>query len=124
MTYNSTEYNRKWRSDNPEKDKITCLLRSAKARAIKADVPFALTRADIPPIPDYCPILGIKLKYQQGRFHDNAASLDRIKPKLGYVPGNVHWISYRANAIKRDATPDELMSVATYFTNLEATNNA
>ena len=40
-------------------------------------------------------------------------SLDKIKPHLGYVPGNVLVVSHRANMIKHDATPEELSLLAT-----------
>jgi hypothetical protein len=108
-----------WKHNHPGAYKISNTLRGAKKRAVKAGVPFTITRETLPPIPEYCPVLGIKLEINQKGFQDNSASLDRIKPELGYVPGNVIWISYRANSIKRDATPDEIMCVATYFTNLE-----
>jgi len=40
--------------------------------------------------------------------------LDRLNPKLGYVPGNVTVISYLANMIKYNATPKQLQKVATW----------
>lgn len=53
-----------------------------------------------------------------GHVSANSPSLDRIVPALGYAPGNIHWISYRANAIKSNATPDELHKVADYMEKL------
>lgn len=44
----------------------------------------------------------------------NAASLDRIDNSKGYVRGNVMVISLRANAIKNNATAEELTAVAAY----------
>ena len=40
------------------------------------------------------------------------STVDRIDSSLGYVKGNVWVVSYRANAIKRDATPEELRRIA------------
>ena len=44
-----------------------------------------------------------------------APSLDRLIPELGYVKGNIAVVSTRANIIKRDATPEELMKVAKFY---------
>lgn len=79
------------------------MLSAAKQRARKKQLPFMLTLADIPQIPETCPVLGIPLK---------VPSLDRIVPSLGYVPGNVRVISCRANTLRNDATATELMLVA------------
>jgi hypothetical protein len=58
-----------------------------------------------------CPLLNIKLDYENctsKHMPDNYATLDRINPKLGYVPGNVQIISYKANRIKNSATLKEM----------------
>ncbi len=70
-------------------------------------LPFTITVADVV-VPDTCPLLGVALRL--GTRYDRAASpsLDRIEPSLGYVPGNVWVISFRANAIKQDASLPEL----------------
>lgn len=92
------------------------MLANAKARAAKAGVPFALTRADIV-IPTHCPVLGIELVRRIGRKGgaDSSPSLDRVIPSLGYVPGNVVVVSRRANRIKTDATTEELEAVADFY---------
>lgn len=45
----------------------------------------------------------------------DSPSLDRVIPELGYVPGNVIVISWRANNLKRDATIEELEAVIAYM---------
>jgi hypothetical protein len=40
-------------------------------------------------------------------------------PALGYVTGNVQWISHRANMLRRDATAEELRLVAAYAERVE-----
>jgi hypothetical protein len=75
-------------------------------------------------IPDFCPMLGIKLNYDGTGIesnwsrNDTSPSLDRIKSDLGYTKDNIHIISWRANRIKNDSTPEELMKIAKYMDNL------
>jgi hypothetical protein len=61
--------------------------------------------------PKVCPVFGKKFE-GKGGFSPWARSIDRIDPKLGYVRGNVQIISNRANYMKRDATPEELILFA------------
>ena len=86
------------------------LLSLAKFRAKKQGIPFDLTVEDIT-IPEFCPILGIKLESGRGKGllrSDTIPSLDKIRPELGYVRGNVWVISWRANRLKSDASAEEL----------------
>lgn len=96
-------------------DHTSQMLSAARSRAKKRGVPFALTADDIS-IPSHCPILSAPLTQGGG---DWAPSLDRIKPELGYVPGNVIVISQRANRIKNDATPQELYALAEFYFDLD-----
>jgi hypothetical protein len=82
-----------------------------------ANVPFDITYKDIP-IPEFCPVLGIKLVKNTPRVKFNSATIDRINPSLGYVKGNVIIISCKANQIKNNGTPDEILKVGFYFKNL------
>lgn len=86
------------------------LLRGAKQRALKQEIPFNITISDID-IPEYCPLLNIRLVRHVGdnpRNTDDSPSIDRIIPELGYVRGNVWVISNRANRLKNNATLEEL----------------
>ena len=47
-----------------------------------------------------------------GRARDRAPSLDRVRPSMGYVFGNVALLCWRCNNLKRDAGPEELALVA------------
>ncbi len=85
-----------------------------RPKARKRGIPFNITFEDIP-IPEVCPVLGIRLVMNRGRMQDDSASVDRIKPELGYVKGNVIVVSLKANRIKTNATPDELMRVAIFY---------
>jgi hypothetical protein len=91
--------------------RINQIVNRAKARAKKYNLNFDLSSKDIV-IPEFCPILGIKLNWSDthgGKF--DSPSLDRIIPSKGYVKGNVQVISKRANSIKSDASAKELMLV-------------
>lgn len=98
------------------------MLVNARRRAKERGLPFSITMVDIK-IPTHCPALGIPLSFSNQRFNPNNPSLDRITPKLGYVPGNVQVISWRANVIKHDATPDELMRIALFVQNKGTTSS-
>lgn len=91
--------------------------KSARERARKKDVPFAIDVEDIV-IPDFCPVLGIPLVVGDGVLHSNSPSLDRIVPEKGYVKGNVIVVSHKANTIKSDANIDELRKVVAFYENL------
>jgi hypothetical protein len=93
------------------------LIRWAKFRATKQGIPFDLVKEDIK-IPKECPVLHIPLVVGVRKSHANSPSLDRIVPSLGYVKGNIHVISHRANQIKSNATPEELIAVALFFSHL------
>jgi len=69
-------------------------------------------------IPEFCPVLGIRLawgKGQRGWRNMGSPSVDRIKPQLGYVKGNVRVISNRANHLKGNGTIEELKAVLDYM---------
>jgi hypothetical protein len=101
-------YKHGYRRANPER----FALAGAKRRARSSGVPFRLTKADLPPIPDRCPVFDTVFKYGDGQVLPESLTLDRIVPALGYVPGNVMWLSHRANAMKQDATIEELHKFA------------
>jgi hypothetical protein len=82
--------------------------KASKARAKRLSIAFNIEVGDIH-IPEYCPVLDIRLQInEKGGRLDSSPSLDRIRPKLGYVKGNIAVISVRANRIKNDATLEEI----------------
>ena len=97
---------------------------AAKERARRAGIPFTISRTDILevwPSDNCCPIFGTP--FSGGTRHpvSTSASLDRIRPELGYVRGNIAVISLRANSIKQHETdPDALYRVANWL--LQVTN--
>jgi hypothetical protein len=83
----------------------------AKKRAEAANVPFTIKPQEIV-IPKLCPFLEIPLFVAKGQPGRNSPSLDRIKRDLGYVPGNIRVISYKANSMKSDSTIEEFVLMA------------
>tara|TARA_R100000005_G_C4974067_1_gene186035 strand:+ start:459 stop:998 length:540 start_codon:yes stop_codon:yes gene_type:complete len=102
-------------------NKLNVLLYQSKERAKRQGVPHNLTKEylrSITPENNMCPILKVPFNYERGKgrkVHPHAMSLDRIVPELGYVEGNVMWISCRANTLKRDATTKEMCLIAWYM---------
>ena len=100
------------------RDPVGVMLRGVKSRANARGIPFSLTRDDIT-IPENCPCCSRKLEARTGEFKQGARpsspSLDRIEPKLGYVSGNVAVICSRCNALKYNATAEELRTVARWI---------
>jgi hypothetical protein len=96
-------------------------LSSAKNRAKNKKVDFQLDLEYLQNIATKtCPVFGVDLLYassKNGAGYPNihAASLDRIIPELGYVKGNVVFISNYANLIKSNATEVELYAVADWL---------
>ena len=75
--------------------------------------------ADMPEIPVRCPILGFPLQKHKLKPSFDSPTMDRIRPSLGYVAGNIQIISQRANVIKNDATAAEVRKVADYMRKME-----
>ncbi len=107
-----------WRENNKDSIKIKKLqkrkegprktmLYSAKCRAQKKGWDFNLELEDIV-IPEYCPILNIKLEMFNDTQSRTSPSLDRIDSKLGYTKDNIQVISWLANTMKTNASIEEL----------------
>ena len=104
---------KKWYSENP----TIFLLKGARNRAREKNIPFDICKDDVI-IPETCPVLGIPLKAGEKIVCHNSPTIDRIKPELGYVKGNIQVISYRANTLKNNATIEELEKVLEHLRNI------
>jgi hypothetical protein len=94
----------------PEKE----LLKAARRRARQRNRPCTIALADIV-IPKRCPILGVVLEAGIGLPTEQSPSLDEIVVGRGYVVGNMQVISRKANTMKSDATPEELLRFANWI---------
>lgn len=95
------------------------IVRRARERAKAKGLPFNITQEDIV-IPATCPVLGISIEVNVDYLKDTSPSLDRIKPELGYVKGNVRVISSRANRLKCDGTAAEMKLIYEDLLRIEA----
>lgn len=87
---------------------------AARDRHRRRGIPFDLKLEDII-IPQMCPVLGIPLIAGTDKFQDASPSIDRLDPTKGYTSDNITVMSFRANALKRDATLDELKAILRYM---------
>ena len=96
---------------------------NAKHRAKRDKVPFNLTLQDLIDIAtDECPIFHTPFVWGtsllgKGRTRPDSPTLDRILPELGYIKGNVAFLSYRANRIKDNGTMQEHYDIADWIWN-------
>lgn len=88
--------------------------KGAKARAKKNQLEFSINVEDII-IPEFCPILGIKLNHFNNKASNDSPSLDRINTNLGYIKNNIEVISWRANHVKNNGTIEEHEKIASYM---------
>ena len=99
------------------------ILNGARQRAKARDLPFSITEEYLESIwTGVCPVFQIRLNLPSHGGHELSAakpSLDRMVPDKGYVPGNVIWISLRANQMKNDGNSEELFRVAEWLQQTE-----
>lgn len=101
---------RKWRENNRE----ASMLCAAKARAKRLGQEFSLVVEDIK-IPEVCPVLGIPLYFTPGKQTDNTPALDRKDNSKGYTKDNSFVISHKANRVKADLNPEEVLALYNYM---------
>jgi hypothetical protein len=98
---------------------IRDMLSDARKRSKYKGWLFDLTFEDLI-LPSVCPVLGIPLFRGDGGKIANSPSIDRIDNTKGYVKGNVAVISLRANALKNDASVEEMRQILRYMENPDA----
>lgn len=106
----ASKRNKKFRRNNPE----LILFQLAKCRAKNKNVIFTLSIEDII-IPEFCPVLGIKLIVGNRKLKNDSPSIDRFDQTKGYTKENIRIISWRANRLKSDATFEEIKKIYEYF---------
>lgn len=97
-------------------------MHKAKLRAEDNNLPFDLDinyLVEIFPADMRCPVFGIQMFWGKEGGIETSPSLDRIVPALGYVKGNVIWISRYANRLKSDHTLETLRTLLRFYERLE-----
>lgn len=110
------------RNENWKYKPIVAMFNNSKQRAKRTNMEHTITHEDII-IPDYCPVLNIKLDVGDRKIHGNAPSIDRIDSNKGYTKENIMIISNRANMLKNNATLDELILIGKFYQNLKENQN-
>lgn len=112
----------KWSRTN----RLKALFYSLKSKAKKKGIRFEITYEDVEALMvSHCPVLGIPLFFSDtGQPTDNTPSVDKIIPDKGYVKGNIIVVSMRANVLKRDATVNEMIRLAGYYSSLPSCQSA
>lgn len=97
-------------------DKRDRFLRYWQTKRLRAKVEFTVSCEYLRSIwVDKCPALGIPISLGLHQSNDSLAHLDRIDSNLGYVVGNVQWLSAKANRIKTNATVEELTMLLNFM---------
>jgi hypothetical protein len=93
---------------------VARVIYAAKSRCKRLGIQFDLRAEDVQ-IPEQCPFTLLPFHWgpKNRKVHPQSPSLDRIKPHLGYVRGNVRVISNHANTIKSNCIdPDVFQRLA------------
>lgn len=96
-----------WRKENNPDDRLTFVKSNARERGLE----YSLERGDVE-WPVKCPVLKTDLNYRSGEDPQYSPSIDRIDSSRGYHPDNVMVMSRKANVMKNNATPEELIQFA------------
>lgn len=97
------------------KDPCGPLAVAIRARCKERGIVCTITAAHLRPLfasATHCPVLGVPLNQRvNGVYVGHPAyhpTVDRLRPREGYVPGNIAILSARANRLKDDATLEEM----------------
>lgn len=100
---------------------ISKCLSKARDRAKRDSVPFSITKEYLLSIStDHCPIFHTPFlwgpsKMGFGKQSPLGPQLDRVEPHLGYVEGNVVFLSRRANRLKDNGTMQDHYDIADWL---------
>lgn len=113
---------KKWKHNSYKNNIQQYIYSNARARAKSKKQEFTITRNDVI-IPEFCPILGIKLEVLDSGRTGSSPSIDRLDNEKGYTPENILVISDRANTLKSDSTQEERRKIYNFYYDLVRKNN-
>ena len=105
MAFNQKKYNQSIRGI------AVTACKASKRRARIKNLPFNLTSnylESIYPKNSVCPILGYTMKVSNISLGKLSPTLDRIDPRLGYVRGNVEFVTNITNLMMTSATGKDI----------------
>ena len=107
----------RWRERNPKRAWCVSICAGMRDRAKAKGVLFDVSAAYLESItPDTCPVFGTAFSFINNvKMTSDSPSVDRLRPELGYVGGNIVVVSMRANAIKSAFTSAEVLKVAQWM---------
>lgn len=92
------------------------MIAQLRHRSKMAKIPFNLTANDLYQIwikqDGFCYYTGEPMDFQATTAnrlcpHNNYPSIDKLRPKLGYITGNIVWCKYVVNRMKGNLTEEE-----------------
>lgn len=103
---------------------VRARLASIKGRALTKKLQFNLDvkyMMDIYPADGKCPVFGFHMdRIDSKKF--TSPSVDRVDNTLGYIKGNVAWISMKANSMKSDHSLSDLQCLVDFMNRFQQGN--
>ena len=106
-------YHRAWRARHRVSEPWRELLNSAKERAKKAELIYALSREWAKSTWDgKCALTRLPFRLGRGTVGPFSPTIDKIDPLLGYTPDNSRFILFAVNAMKGAGSDDDMFLIA------------
>jgi len=116
-----------WRKNNPRKFQESAVNRTwwrrslqttrwkAMERCVRKGIPFTITQSELISLYEQqrgrCSLSGIEFLRPSGGTSPYSLSMDRIKPGLGYVEGNVRLVLLGVNSLKLNGTDEDVFRI-------------
>jgi ribosomal protein L37E len=112
---------RRLKCEDPKKVWAKNAADAARKRAKKRGLPCEIDRDFIINIsPEFCPAFDITLNYSNKKLADDSPTVDRFDNTQGYLKDNVFVLSWKANRMKSNCSPEEIRKLAEWATKHEA----